>query len=730
MVNYLLPFGLLLGLVLFALPIDALLSRFFRTKSLLILLTALVTAPILLGELLYLLLYLAPGRGSSFYLSFVGLFVALALAFFRRPIAALPSFLASLANRAQSRWQPLDGVAKVLLGSVGLMIILIIIRMLFWPINWADQIFYVEQAYVFAATRSLTDFMRWDVFRDSLIVHQMNPAIRPGLPMIFSFLFLATKSLIAGQFFAQLVVLYYFFLAMALIFYTTVRASFDRKLKNGLTALFFTLTTFLFVSHTIYGFKEILEICLVLLIVNLAVGLNLKENHRLWLVIGVLMGLMSFVNYSGIIISVILLVILLIVFENGYLLAITNGAKALLLLAVLSGFELAMFIKWLITGTSVGNAVSADLLTANTLSTSSAIAGHITPVSYSAREFYGYGINSLADLYIKGKFQGIFQFQYYGLVFILFVLTAIFTFRRQLATPVTKLIMFFVLLYAFVFFDPFNLDRNQYGYVLSVSFKYTVLLVPFVSVLIGWQSGWLEGWIGKIRAGVIGALAAVYLLADLLLVRRHYDQVLGLIGRIMPLHSDPSHYLYYLRLGDNIVTVLATILLAFILVLRGRRISEVVWQRYQLSYGLFLVCLFLVPCLFFFNTNLSLAKTFRYALAPKATKLANVNGWEDLYGMVNDINSLPKGSKVLFLGQSLELLELHLNDGVSNIQDGIESLPTDTADAALVSSQIKKNDYIFTVKSTVVAGVSIDELSYLRPVSARGTNVLYQVVSN
>ncbi len=723
------PF-LLFGALAFALY--RWLSRLLDLEGWLPALLSLAVSPLIAGELLYVALYLWPGQTKLVYLVLpLAVIALLCLLTWRLPIK-VGALRDGYRDAQKLLFANLGLLEKILLGIIGLITILAAVRMMLWPVNWADQIAYITQAYSFAEARDLGQFFGVEFFRDNQIVHQMNPAIRPGLPMVNAYYFLLRNSLTTGALFSQLVTLYYFSLLLVLIARTSWLAA--ASVRNSLVALTLTLSTYLFFNHAVSGFKEMIFAVLILLIINLAVAVTSKASYRLWAVIGALMGLMAFVHYFGVVLSALTFLALLLGLKlpwQGWLKAAGIGLAGLL---VFSANELVALYRW-VTRTddtiALDEPISSELVSNSLGEGTSQAATFIQSGVTGVQELASYQINSLADLYIKGKLQGLFQLQYYGFIYLLLLVVLLFCFRKLLSNTAAKIILLFVLLYVFFVFDPFNLNRFSYAYVFSISHKYTVFLVPFAALLIASQTDWLVKTAGRIKPGLVGTIAAAYLLIYGFFLLPQPELLVKMAARLVPVHQSLEYYQHYLNLAALVAAVVASIALIVAVLTLTKRSWQQAWSRYSLPFTALLTAGFLLPFLFFFNTNYGIANTLRYSFAAKAVKLAQIPGWEDLYGSVNDINRLSPEHRIIFLGQSVDLLAIHLEHGLGNITEPATVAEYRAAQeperTRMIEALIRQSDYVFTKKNVSLLGAPIQDLPFMEIYAERGQELILKV---
>ena len=705
----------------YLISINTILNKFLIINRRLRLLITLQIAPLLLGLIIYILYYLMPSQSGWIYwliLIIIGLITPI-LTKFRLTRSIQTLFNACI--RLFYSIRILDRVTKIFIYLIALIIFIVFIRMIIWPVNWADQIFYIEQSYVFGKLHSLDLFWNWGVFKDNIISYQMNPAIRPGLPMIFSLPYLFNANLSSGILFAQTLMFYFFIILCCSVYYFSNLGSNNQK-KSGIYALFFMLTTYLFINNSIGGFKEMIIVTIAILILCLIRDKKSLNMHSIAL-IGAMMGLASIINYSGIIISVILFIIILFSVKETIKLTIIQAVVITIVALLVGGFEFFSFYKFITLGLNSTNKQSSlSTIVRNT--NNELYPAEDVPVA--ANEILGYNITNSADIYTKGKFQGLFQIEYYGFIFWIFGIIILTNIKKIIGNRNTRLIIVFIALYSFIIFDPFGLNKHQYSHVLSLSHKYTTLLVPLVAIVIGSRINFLKKILLEIKPLYFVVISFLYIILHYTYIEDNYDKLLDLIKYVVPIHQNPNYYLGIIAQADRLILYVGGIitLLTFFYFLKHHSQTNMRWRNASYSFVIAMITLFLLPFLFFFNTNFGLPETLKYTFSSKSVKLSNIKGWQGLYETVNYINKLPHNQKILFINQSIGLLEIHLDFPISNI-DAFEDLKID--DSSNIDQLLHQYNYIFARDNSTILNNKLITKNYLKPVVSYNGDVLYKV---
>ena len=299
----------------------------------------------------------------------------------------------------------------------------------------------------------------------------------------------------------------------------------------------FLLTCFYFIRFAVMGYKDVIIMILSLQAIQVAVNLKEKKSTKLNVFFGVLLGLMSLINYSGIVIAGII-----------FLTHVLNNPKIVIkpkeliinlgIILLIASMELKKFIFWATVG---------GINTNDDQNTISNITNTNITHPYAQIEFDGYGIVTNIDIYIKGKFQAFTQYHYFGLIFFLFLIVLMFRARKMRKKNVTKWLFIYMSIFFSIFFDPFNINQHAQAYVLTISPKYWLLLLPPISILVSSQHKWWMTFPKKIKnKWMIGVMTLMLL--SLVKIFPNSNQILMLFiektfGYFTPFYRESSYYL-------------------------------------------------------------------------------------------------------------------------------------------------------------------------------------------
>jgi hypothetical protein len=618
-------------------------------------LAAALMSPFLLSLFLYFLFSILPGQTNIFYIAiiFSGPILLLGLyhPVFKIPKLTFPRF---------------DFFTKMITLLLGFLILICALRIFFWPINWDDQIYYIEQAYAFAQEKSVKTFEKRGLFDNGILRYVYNPAIRPGLTLIYSQASLFSNRTSMVMVFSKLMTAYFLVIFMALIFYVNRLFSQQIWCERGLITNLLVLSTYQFINYSVQGFKELPMLCLTILyLISISYFKNNYSKLKI-IFLGVLLGLLAYINISGSLLALILL--LIYVFFNRS--ALVNKIKVVVcllgLILIFSGGEFLYAVNWALTG-GVKDAKITQVIHA-IVSEKHEDAPVITNI-YKKTEFNSYKIFNVFDSYTKGKLQGFFQLNYYGLVFPLFLVIIITNFKNLVKNRFPKLWLIFIMLYYIILIDIFNINPSRFAYVTTVSHKYTVFIIPFVAILIGDSWRGLKKQLNKISLKKLYLSLFGFGLFAVFIIKPNIVNLSKIVFIIVPLLNSPEYYIRIINLGINTFSLFVMFFLVVggIIYLKLGRNTENYWKQNSLSCLTLVTVLFFFPGLFFFHTNYGLDRTLFRSFTNTETKLSLIKGWENSYGMINYLNRLPNNSKILFSDQSYQLMALYLKFPSSRI---------------------------------------------------------------
>jgi len=635
-------------------------------------------APLLLSLIQFYLYWFFPHQAWFFYVIIIYsiwvslLFVILYFEHTRRLTLAIPQYQSILKG-----FKKLTIVAKLLCVFLLFIIIFVFVRGQLYPTIWDDAILYFQQAHVYSIDRSLDRLDTLIPFQDDGSGYVMNPVIRPAIPILYSFFYTGgerTIFIFSGSF----LYFYYFILTIVLFALILIRLKFD--VERTLIGLTLFLTCFYFINFLIYGFKEII-LAFFLLFGLLAcyetVGKTKTIQLNWTIILACILGFAITINYSGLIIAAITCVLYLVVLLAHrvkfisiiiYCCVLSSG------ILLISGVEINNDVGFIFghpifshTTTQLSSSAVSEL-TVYKIAPSSNATSHvtattnddnldpihttITPITTNF-DTADQSIGIAENLLIKGKLQGLTQPQFYGFVMWLFIVVLTLQFlQRSKSILFEKIILSFAGLFFFIIMDPFFLNHHPQAYVLSISPKYTILLVPLVALYITTQYAVILKVFTKLNLKYLLLLSVFILLLVPQFRGEAVAVTIDIFQRVTPLYNSLEYYnakfteLYSML---AIAAVLFSSISAYY-ILRGVDLRK----KVLFLNSTFLIIGFIGPFLFLLNNNYPLVNTFKYLAIPSEQRIIhNAVSDPNTVSMLEAINYLNNNTnpsaKVLFL---------------------------------------------------------------------------------
>lgn len=710
MQNLIPSFPLLTLIICLGLIIFRLLSTKFRLSIGHAVLSAFLCAPFILSLYLYFQFYFFPNKQNIFYLCL--LFLPLLLIFaisYKSYLMTIVEVIAKIRSTVviQSR-SVLTVLFSVLLASI---LLLCSLRIFLWPISWDDQIYYIEQAYAIGHSKSLAIFWDWGNFDDGKYVFDLNPAIRPGLPMVYAPITLLSQTLDSVRQYSQIVTFYLLVITIGTVCLVSWHSKTDNFRERVLFTLLLIFCSYQFIDHSVQGFKELAILNFALLVLDRISSPGYLATKLDFIYFGVLLGFMSFIGLVGTLMAIILIPLIWFSTHPWDFKKIVMYLVLGITMTFFSGVENIYFINWTLSGGRNENS-TVKLVSEYTsrIFVYLGLNGDKTKLQkelirakgYEEQELRSYQINSSFDKFTKGKLQGFFQPQFYGLAFLLFFATLISQYWYILKNRITRTILAFIFLYYIFVIDLFSINPSIYAYVTTVSHKYTVVISVFAAIITGYCWEWLKEMGGKLSLQLV-TVACVIILSGCSWMNNNYNLVLEAISLVVPIHNNSAYYIDKLTIANTVTTFLTF----FALLVIG--ISKIVWGKYlfvywrnhKLGFGAVTLVILYLPLLFFFDTNKGLVETITHSFSSKEQKLADIKGWEAMYYMVNYLNRLPPETRLLMTNINYPLMAIHLDVPSNHIiklyspfSDNVDGnfLKINNIDYLLVNSKANKPD--------------------------------------
>jgi hypothetical protein len=323
-------------------------------------------------------------------------------------------------------------------------------------------------------------------------------------------------------------------------------------------------------------------------------------------------GLITYINYSGAIITGILFIVGLIFFKSKISKKFCVIAIALIFFIFFSGGEFSQYKNFIFNKKLISLENQEKTFESKELE------------SYKIREKESEKtlkesektlkedekINK-KDILIKGKLQGFTQIQFFGLIYLFFLFILILTLaKRKRIDLFSKLNLSFIGLFFFIVMDPFFLNPHKYAYVLSISPKYTFLLLPFVVLLISQNFKYFNQYLNKFKTKYLLLLGIIPFF--LLFPRIKYFSSIVLyriVKNFIPLYNSQE---YYLERIDKLLTwtIFSSILIfAFYII---NNIKKEKNNNNALKEFIFILLIFVIPYFYILSNNYNIINTFRY----------------------------------------------------------------------------------------------------------------------
>lgn len=619
-------------------------------------------SPVLLGMIQFYLFTFYPKKPSLFYLLFfvVLILISSILTIIKRPIQ-----IPKMNIKQIFRSQPIVVVLSLII------ILLTIIHACLWPINWKDQLLYLNQTYVYWQTKDASALQMSAQIKTDDFDYTMTPSIRPLMPMIFSFYYFTGNQLLYSQFYAQSIIAYFFISVILLLLFRQNYPNGKINYKQNLFSVFFVLTCFDFINFTIFGFKELVIIGLLLISLDLIAKLKFVSYKLIHLLFfGFVLASLAAVNYSGTVIGGMLLITAYVFSQGNFFNKISLVVVSFILMGALSLGEPNIFFSWVLKGITTDN--TAIGVTQSIISNING--GQSTNNHLAQSELSGYKIDlSLFDYYLKGKLQAFTQIQFYGLLFWYFLISIFFYTKKYLTDPSSKILLFFAAIYCFAIFDPLNINPNIYAYVLSISHKYTLIILPVIAILFSQNIDKLTNIFRRISYKVIFFLLILTSIAASFVYLFLYQHVTQMFLNIVPIFRTTNYYSQIVR-DVSLTVALFSIFCALLIIIiqrNNRRFSQY-WRSHNIS----LAFLFVVPTFFLFaipfQTNFGFINTIVHASASMETKLEKIRGNENYFQSIVSTKNLigskiSTENKVFFIDLNMDYASFYLRFKPSDI---------------------------------------------------------------
>ena len=615
-------------------------------------------APLFISLTTYYLYAIFPHKNWPFYAFIIyGIFLLLFCTFYKQVLAFSKIESRHILNKIKKSFIASNTTFKILLLFISFIVLFSFIRGSIYPNTWTDSFSYLRQGYVYSHDRSLdrlitrlpfSEFGKSNKLMPPTQSYIMNTAIRPALPILYSFFF-HDKTISEFEYFSiRLIYSYYFILAIFLLGYYLKK--YTSNVLVGILA--FSSCYYVLVYGPIFNAKEIILLffsffSFMLISEMKAVSDRLKLRYIV--LIGTMIGLGIFINLSGIIIGGILF--LLLIKEVG----LKKKAWSILLA---TGLLLLIF-----SGSEIMNVFTFTFIPNKKI-----LLNHDAMATFKSPELTRYNMaDSKLDILLKGKLQGFTQIQFHGLIFIIFLITLFRVAKKHSLDHLSKNILLYIGLFFLIIMDPFFLNPHKYAYVLSISPKYTVLLSIFVAFFIARHFDSLIAIKESTKNRLIfSTLKYLFLLLSVLILLSPIriflaNKLYFILSKIVPIYNSPLYYLQALNRFLLYLSVLS--LLVFFILGVTKRLKATMVLSLTTQISILVIFLFIIPVTFSLNSNYNIYNTIAHTTNGNASKklhmVTNAINGKQLYGIIDYINmNIDDDAKILITLRSSSNLYL------------------------------------------------------------------------
>jgi len=548
------------------------------------------------------------------------------------------------------------------------------IQALFYPIVDNDNALYLNQSEAIYKYKNL----EWQKKKIVIIrggdEYKYNSAIRPAIPAFMALSFALDNNRHDYFIFKFLSTYYYYLLIGAFLYSVYFLAKEQEKvLLVSLSFAMFFLVLFPGLIRTlILNSKENIIYFLVLLSIYLVYLITVGGSKRKLsteFILGIILGLNAYINLHGVIIECVILLILFLFSKLSFKERILQVFAILVISFPFAAFEQIVNFNFIFGNTIKNTYAHIGLFLGsiyewllsffshlhsndNTKQISQNVAPAIKKVIINnsvantsiETNKQLYHVNSLVDIYLKGKMQILTNIGMFGFYFWLFLGTLIFYWKKIFNSILGKIIISFIGIYYFVVIDPFNLNRNTFSIILWGSTKYAKLLlllsltvtsVYFYDIL----RSIFDFFSKRVKLSI--TIISFLLIILVLLKGKVIEYFLKILLLTVSQYKDISFYqqkitnFYFYVIFFLIFLLISFVLLKFKQEKKGwvLFLSSVIW--------LFI----LVPFLIIEQGKVPMVKTFSYINNSRENKLKSTLNYANIYNVYFYAkNTIPKGT--------------------------------------------------------------------------------------
>ena len=542
------------------------------------------------------------------------------------------------------------------LAVLSMFLFLYFIQSFYYPILGNDNALYIGQSIALREYKNLEWEKKTFVMVDGS-EYRYNSSIRPGIPFFVS-IFIMSGVDYRKMF--QFISTYYYVLLFGIFMLFVYKVSIELK-KNIGRSFFWASSFFLFswvlTRAFIFNAKEIVVYFFALLSLYLIyVLIKMKERNIFFeLLTGIAIGVGVFVNLHGVIIGGIVIMLLFVLSKLNIKERIKQCVSIFLYHFIFSAFDFARIFRFIFIITIKGLIAKGSIFLNKIFSafdfknrsnifsdnTNNIPRNEIKEADHAVRAVIVnnsggninsgilrgttgkhlalYGMKNLFDIYIKGKFQIFTNIGVFGFYFWVFLTILMLKIRELLRSDITKILVFFILIYFLFILDVFNINTHPAAIVLWGSTKYAALLL-LISMIVSsvYIEQFFEFFIGFIKKNVRKVIIFSFLVVSLIISLNKLFISLGVSLLSLTISFSKDEYFYREKV-EYFYYILVFFIIIFLVAIFLSKYRE------KLSYNILVSSslMFFVLMPFFITTvgKVDLLKTFHYLNSSLQNKL-------------------------------------------------------------------------------------------------------------
>jgi len=404
-------------------------------------------APLLISLILYYLYSFFPSKEWIFYaLVIYILFVIFFISSIKETRnIQFQKILGKIKNLSKKVFR-LDVFKKVLLFFILFVIIFTITRNISYPTIYTDAVEYLKQGFVYSQDHSHKKLLEKETFSNFSKNNplygpeeefQMNKAIRPALPIFYSFFYKNENPSSFNFFSINFLYSYYFLLLVVAFTYIVNRLN----PKNVLLGLTFLLSCYFLTKLSYSNYKAIITAFLSLGSLFLLYKIIKDKTFAPAIFLGILCGLMSYINYTGLVISGILFLIGVFALKTNLKQKILTVLIILTTFVLFSGGEIKQY---------QGFIFKKSFLSSENRDTTYSSEEYINRLEIEGRKN---DANFKIYTLVTKKLQAFTQIQFFGFIFWLFLAILILSITKKESLTNYQGLIYLLFSFSFSYFS-------------------------------------------------------------------------------------------------------------------------------------------------------------------------------------------------------------------------------------------------------------------------------------